>query len=95
LFQNNDNIGYLIQIKISPITIDHFLPALGSVTVFVDPGAPYQDVDYDLIAVDESIVLPPSGLASTPRLAAASAPTPTPEMAALTSSTGGKIIIKS
>jgi hypothetical protein len=47
-FQNDDNQGYLIRIQ-NIVTLDHYLPAFGTITVFVNEHAePGSEIIYKL-----------------------------------------------
>jgi hypothetical protein len=95
-FQNNDNQGYLIQIE-NIATLDHYLPAFGTITVFVSEHAqPNTEIDYLLSAV----TTPPGSrshleYAETAQTAATGGDAPFPGTMRFTVYTapGGKIII--
>ncbi len=92
-FQNNDNQGYLIQIE-NIVTLDHYLPAFGTITVFVSEHAQHNtEIDYLL-----SVATTPAGgrgkLASPDRVEPAASGAPAPEFRFVAyTAPGGKIII--
>jgi len=59
LFRNDDTVGYVIEIQTTPLSVDHFLPALGSVMIFVSPDAVPGTYYYKLLPATESFVLAP------------------------------------
>jgi hypothetical protein len=92
LFRNDDTVGYVIEIQITPLSVDHFLPALGSVMVFVSPDAEPGTYYYKLLPATESLLLAPDEApcdSSTPNEARAASVA----MSALPP--GGRIIIRS
>jgi hypothetical protein len=94
-FQNNDNQGYLIQIE-NIVTLDHYLPAFGTITVFVSEHAqPNTEINYLLSAVttppgSRSHLLYPEAVTEA---AAGEAPLPTVFRFSVYTAPGGKIII--
>lgn len=94
LFRNDDTVGYVIEIQTTPLSVDHFLPALGSVMIFVSPNAEPGTYYYTLLPATESFLLPPDGVAPCD--------SSTPNEASVTSYAisnalppGGRIIIRS
>ncbi len=61
LFRNDDTVGYVIELQIPPLAVDHFLPALGSVMVFVSPNAVDGTYYYGLLPATEDLLLPSDG----------------------------------
>jgi hypothetical protein len=90
LFQNDDDLGYLIRVHSGPIAVDHFLPAFGSTTVVVDPSAKPQTVYYELLPATVPAL-------TTEELVAAEseavADAPKTEQVRSNVATGGRIII--
>jgi len=92
LFRNDDTVGYVIEIQTTPLSVDHFLPALGSVMIFVSPDAVPGTYYYKLLPATESLLLAPDEApcdSSTPNEARAASVA----MSALPP--GGRIIIRS
>jgi hypothetical protein len=99
MFENNDNQGYMIHIQ-NIVTLDHYLPAFGTLTVFVNRAAqPGSEIRYDV----EVATTPPGsrGQLAVQDLMAASAEADAPAGAstrelvfAAYTAPGGKIIIR-